>query len=94
LWNLANVAVRLLGSYLDRLSIARPTHIERAHRVRRHPKEAVMRKAFGLALFVVASVVSGGCYVTQDASGQWYACEDYATGNGPASACTPIQKPF
>jgi hypothetical protein len=53
-----------------------------------------MRKALACALFALASLASGGCYVTQDASGQWYACENYNTGNGAANACTPIQKPF
>jgi hypothetical protein len=53
-----------------------------------------MRKALCLALFVLATVVSGGCYVTQDADGQWWACEDYQTNNGLANACTPIQAPF
>jgi hypothetical protein len=53
-----------------------------------------MRKALCLSLFVLASVVSGGCYVTQDANGQWYACEDYNSGTGATSACTPIERPF
>jgi hypothetical protein len=56
--------------------------------------EAIMRKALCLALLVIASAVSGGCYVTQDSSGQWFACEDYQTQGGVASACTPIQAPF
>ena len=53
--------------------------------------EAVMRKALCLALIVVASAISGGCYVMQDANGQWWACEEYQTPNGPLQACTPIQ---
>ena len=53
-----------------------------------------MRKALSLALLIVAASFSGGCYVTQDSKGQWYACEDYQTQNGVASACTPIQAPF
>ena len=53
-----------------------------------------MRKALCIALLIVASAVSGGCYVTQDANGQWWACEDYQAQNGPMSACTPIQAPF
>ena len=53
-----------------------------------------MRKALILVLVVFASAVSGGCYVTQDAKGQWWACEDYQAQNGVASACTPIESPF
>ena len=53
-----------------------------------------MRKALCLALFVIASVLSSGCYVTQDANGQWWACEDYAAQAGTAAACTPIASPF
>jgi hypothetical protein len=53
-----------------------------------------MRKALCLAVLITASVLSGGCYVTQDAYGQWWACEDYAAQNGVASACTPIPAPF
>ena len=49
-----------------------------------------MRRALCLALLVVAAAVSGGCYVTQDAKGQWWACEDYQTANGPATGCTPV----
>ena len=56
--------------------------------------EEIMRKALYLVLLVVASAVSGGCYVTQDASGQWFACEEYQAQNGPLTACTPIQAPF
>lgn len=50
-----------------------------------------MRKALCLALLIAASALSGGCYVKQDVNGQWWACEDYQTPNGIASACTPIQ---
>ena len=53
-----------------------------------------MRKALCLALLIAAASFSGGCYVTQDSNGQWFACEDYPAQNGVASACTPIQKPF
>lgn len=53
-----------------------------------------MRRLLGILLLVSAAVVSGGCYVTQDGTGQWWACEEYVTANGPATACTPIQKPF
>jgi hypothetical protein len=54
-----------------------------------------MRKAFCLALLLVASVASGGCYVKQDAAGQWWACEEYATPYGaPATACYQIEAPF
>jgi hypothetical protein len=51
----------------------------------------MMRKALCVALIVFASAISGGCYVLQDANGQWWACEDYQTPSGPAQACTPIQ---
>lgn len=50
-----------------------------------------MRKALCLALIFVASLASGGCYLMQDTSGQWWACEEYQTPNGPAQACAPIQ---
>jgi hypothetical protein len=53
-----------------------------------------MRRLFGILLLVSAAFVSGGCYVTQDGAGQWWACEEYATAKGPATACTPIQAPF
>jgi hypothetical protein len=54
-----------------------------------------MRKALCIVALVVASAFSGGCYVTQDAQGQWWACEDYPTNTGStANACTPIQAPF
>ena len=53
-----------------------------------------MRRIFGILLLACAAAVSGGCYVTQDGNGQWWACEEYATPNGPATACTPIQQPF
>lgn len=53
-----------------------------------------MPKALCLALIILTAAVSGGCYVSQDAQGQWWACEDYQAQNGVASACTPIQAPF
>lgn len=53
-----------------------------------------MRRALVLALLIVSAAVSGGCYVTQDSNGQWWACEDYPTPNGTATACQPIQAPF
>jgi hypothetical protein len=46
------------------------------------------------AMIVVAAFLSAGCYVTQDASGHWWACEDYATANGPLTGCTPIEWPL
>jgi hypothetical protein len=52
--------------------------------------EAIMRRALCLALLILASAISGGCYVTQDANGQWWACEDYQTPNGPTTACSPV----
>jgi hypothetical protein len=53
-----------------------------------------MRKAFCLAFLILASVMSGGCYVTQDSTGQWWACEEYQTEAGLANACYPIAAPF
>jgi hypothetical protein len=53
-----------------------------------------MRRILGILLLAGAAAVSGGCYVTQDGNGQWWACEEYATPNGPATACTPVQAPF
>jgi len=53
-----------------------------------------MRKGICILALVVASAFSGGCYVTQDAQGQWWACDDYQTSTGTANACTPIQAPF
>jgi hypothetical protein len=53
-----------------------------------------MRKLLCLAALVIGCAISGGCYVEQDASGQWWACDDYPTANGPANACTQIQAPF
>jgi hypothetical protein len=53
-----------------------------------------MRKAICIAALALAAAVSGGCYVTQDSSGQWWACDEYQTANGPATACTPIEAPF
>jgi hypothetical protein len=53
-----------------------------------------MRKALCLALLILSSAVSSGCYVTQDSTGQWWACESYETENGLANACTPIAAPF
>jgi hypothetical protein len=50
-----------------------------------------MRKALCVALIAVASFFSGGCYVMQDQQGGWWACEDYATPNGPATGCAPLQ---
>jgi hypothetical protein len=49
-----------------------------------------MRKAFCLALLIMASAFSGGCYLKQDTSGKWWACENYQTPNGPATACAPL----
>jgi hypothetical protein len=49
-----------------------------------------MRRALCLALLILASAISGGCYVTQDAKGQWWACEEYPTPNGVSTACTPL----
>jgi hypothetical protein len=45
-------------------------------------------------LLIVASAVSGGCYVTQDGNGQWWACEEYQAAEGPVTGCTPIDPPF
>lgn len=53
-----------------------------------------MRKVLCLALVIAASTLSGGCYVMRDAGGQWWACEEYQTPNGPATACAPMQGPF
>ena len=53
-----------------------------------------MRRAICIVALLVAAAFSGGCYVTQDAQGQWWACDQYQTANGPADACTPIQAPF
>ena len=53
-----------------------------------------MRKALCIAALVIASAFSGGCYVTQDANGQWWACDEIPTSNGNATACTPINAPF
>ena len=53
-----------------------------------------MRRLLGILLLVSAAVASGGCYVMRDGSGQWWACEEYTTGNGPATACTPIEAPI
>ena len=53
-----------------------------------------MRKAICILALVIASALSGGCYVTQDANGQWWACEDHPSNGGNVNACTPIQAPF
>jgi hypothetical protein len=53
-----------------------------------------MRRILGILLLAGAAALSGGCYVTQDGNGQWWACDEYATPNGPATACTPVQSPF
>ena len=53
-----------------------------------------MRKALCIVALMVAAALSGGCYVTQDANGQWWACEDYFSANGTVNACTPIERPF
>ncbi len=45
-------------------------------------------------MLIVAALLSAGCYVTQDAKGQWWACEDYATANGTLTGCTPIDWPL
>ena len=58
------------------------------------PLEALMRRILAILFLVSTAAVSGGCYVMQDAKGQWWACEEYATPNGPATACTPIEKPL
>ena len=50
-----------------------------------------MRRFIAAVLLVAAAAVSGGCYVKQDANGAWWACEDYATPNGPATGCYPLQ---
>ena len=50
-----------------------------------------MRRVVCLALVFTASVLSGGCYVMQDTGGQWWACENYQTPNGPATACAPLK---
>jgi hypothetical protein len=51
-------------------------------------------RARAVILVIAASVLSSACYITQDASGQWYACETLATANGPVDGCTPIPAPF
>lgn len=53
-----------------------------------------MRRLFLLVLLLAGAVVSSGCYVMQDQNGQWWACETYATPNGPATGCYQIQAPF
>lgn len=53
-----------------------------------------MRRILMAALLVLGAVFSSGCYVTQDANGQWWACEEYQTPNGVATACSPIDRPF
>lgn len=50
-----------------------------------------MRRLFAAVLLAAATVLSGGCYVMQDANGAWWACEDYATPNGTATGCYPLQ---
>lgn len=47
-----------------------------------------------VALLVAGSLVLQACYVSQDEQGQWWACEEYATPGGPATACAPMQPPF
>ena len=45
------------------------------------------------AMVVIAALLSGACYVTQDGNGQWWACEDYQSSNGTVTGCTPIEAP-
>ena len=52
------------------------------------------RKALAIAVLTLASLMFQACYVTQDANGQWWGCEDLPTANGVVTACTPIQSPF
>jgi hypothetical protein len=49
-----------------------------------------MRKALCLADRACIGGI-GRLLLMQDANGQWWACEDYQTTNGPIQACTPIQ---
>jgi hypothetical protein len=85
--------LEVIGRSLAAQVIGRPGS-SAVHPVHSSFMEEIMRRALCLAMFVMVSVISGGCYVTQDANGQWWACDDYAAQNGTASACTPIQKPF
>jgi hypothetical protein len=45
-------------------------------------------------MMVIAALSSAGCYVTQDANGQWWACEDYEAAHGTVTGCTPTEPPF
>ncbi len=47
-------------------------------------------RVLGIVMLAVFAVVSSACYVTQDASGQWWACETVQGVEG----CTQIQAPF
>jgi len=43
-------------------------------------------------LLLAAAALSSGCYVMKDQNGQWWACGEFQTPNGAASACTPVDK--
>lgn len=45
-------------------------------------------------MMVIAALLSAACYVTQDANGQWWACEDYQATNGTVTGCTPVEPPL
>jgi hypothetical protein len=53
-----------------------------------------LKRVFALVFLLTTSLLSQACYLSRDASGQWWACEDYLTANGDLSGCIPIESPF
>jgi hypothetical protein len=47
-----------------------------------------------LTFLFLSSLLFQACYVTQDAQGQWWACDELQGENGPVTGCTPIDAPF
>jgi hypothetical protein len=52
-----------------------------------------MKRVGALCLFVIVSLISSACYVKQDDSGNWWACESYQASSGPADACYALPGP-
>lgn len=54
-----------------------------------------MTRVYALVLLLTAAMLSSACYVTQDANGDWWACETYQTPSGPVEGCQLLPaRPF
>jgi hypothetical protein len=51
-------------------------------------------KVVWVAMLLLAILLFSGSYVTLDAAGRWWACDEYRLPTGLVTNCTLIRPPF